>query len=209
MAPLKSDKVYVQTWSGLSIEIVDSRGNEIKHSDDVEYPTTFPYVKVDAKSNYETFYVKVTRTSATGEVYYDVSINNIMIRGFKTIKFPGSAYNPGNKDFLSNLSGVDSSEIFVDLSADDSIPNKAIIKSISTTGHLGKSLGGITHKLYFTSKDTWYTAIVKGIFDIDTSYDINVKQLWKFKYNFKATSSSTMDDVKATVKYQYDLTDQY
>ena len=185
IAPSKSDKVYVRSWSGVSVEIVNSYGDTITHSDAVKYPTTFPYVKVNAKSDYETFYVKITRTSATGNVYYTVSVENRIKTGFKVVKFPVSAYNPGNKDYLSNPSGVDSSELFVDLTEDDSIPNKAIIKRVSTSGHVNKQLGGITHKLYFTSKNTWYTAIVKGRFSIDTSYDIDLKQLWKFKYNFK------------------------
>jgi hypothetical protein len=201
MAPSNTDRVYVRTWEGLSVEIVDSNGVPLdNHSDDVEFPTTFPYVKVDADSNYQTFYVRINRTSATGDVYYSVNINNRIKTGFITSEFLGSAYNPG---------GADSSEISMDLTNDDSIPNRAIIKNISTDGHLNKSLGGVLHKLYATSEDTWYTAIVSGIFDIDTTYNIGVKQIWKFKYNFGGTSSSTMTDVEATIQYQYDLTDQY
>jgi len=200
MAPSNTDKVYVRTWEGLSIEIVSSNGNSLRHSDNVEFPTTFPYVNVDAESNYQTFYVRINRTSATGDVYYSININNRIKTGYITSEFLGSAYNPG---------GGDSNEISMDLTNDDSIPNRAIIKSISTDGHLDESLGGVLHKLYATSEDTWYTAIVSGIFDIDTTYNIGVKQIWRFKYNFQGTLPSTMTDVEASIQYQYDLTDQY
>lgn len=208
-----SDKVYIQTWSGLSIEIFNSYHQPVGiNSDDVEYPTSFPYAKVDATSSYQTFYIKISRTTTTGNTYYSLNINNRIKSTTDTFDFIGTAYNSGNTNYFSNPLGVDSNIVSMDL-INSSIPLKAVIKSITTSSHINTNLSGVYHKIYPTSKGIWYKSIVgspkRGFYDIDLSNKLEVSQIWNFKYNFKGTSSSTMSNIKATIQYEYDVTDQY
>jgi len=209
----KDDKVSVKTWNGLSIEIFNNYQQPVAHSDEVEYPTTFPYANVDATSSYQTFYIKINRTTATGDAYYILNINNRIATVTSTFDFIGTAYNQGNPDYQSNPSGIDSNIVSMDLTEDSSIPVNAVIKSITTSSDIDTSLSGVYHKVYSTLKDTWYQSIVgspeSGFYDIDLSSELKVSQLWNFKYNFAGTSSSSMDNIKATIKYEYDVTEQY
>ena len=212
----EGDRVYVKTWNGLSIEIVDSNNQSIDSatdSDDVSNPTTFPYATVDSDANFQTFYIKLTREDATGTMYYSLNINNRIASSIETFSFSGTASNPGNPDYLANPDGVDSSVISMDLSNNSDIPNGAIVKSITTSGHLYPSLGGILHKVSPTSTNIWYVSTVasasSGFYDIDETHVLGVAQIWNFKYNFKGTSSSDMTNVEANIDYEYDITKQY
>ncbi|WP_151029530.1 hypothetical protein [Aliarcobacter cibarius] len=143
-------------------------------------------------------------------MYFPVSINNRIYSANGTFNFTGTASNAGNPNILTNPSGVDSSVIYMDLTNNTTIPNGAIVKSITTTGTLNPSnLGGITHKILSAENNVWYTAIVSGTFGLTTSNNLKVAKKWSFKYNFKAKSSSKMSNVKATITYEYDLTNQF
>ena len=172
--------------------------------------TPFIFANATSTANSQTFYIKVTRGTFVGNMYFPVSINNRIYSANGTFNFTGTASNAGNPNILTNPSGVDSSVIYMDLTNNTTIPNGAIVKSITTTGTLNPSnLGGITHKILSAENNVWYTAIVSGTFGLTTSNNLKVAKKWSFKYNFKAKSSSKMSNVKATITYEYDLTNQF
>lgn len=212
----KGDRVYIKSWNGLSIKIYNNyqqSTNLAVNSDQVTNPTTFPYATVDSDSNFQTFYIEISRTNTSGTTYYSLNINNRISSAIKPFDFTGTASNPGNPNYLANPDGVDSSVISMDLTNNSTIPNGAIVKRITTSGHLNKSLGGIVHKLSPTSTNIWYDSAApsasNGYFDIGTNSNVNVAQVWNFKYNFKGTSSSNMSNVEASIEYEYDLTQQF
>ena len=171
--------------------------------------TPFIFANATSTANSQTFYIKVTRGTFVGDMYFPVSINNRIYSANGTFNFTGTASNAGNPNILTNPSGVDSF-IYMDLTNNTTIPNGAIVKSITTTGTLNPSnLGGITHKILSAENNIWYTATVAGIFGLTTSNNLKVAKKWSFKYNFKAKSSSKMSNVKATITYEYDLTNQF
>lgn len=172
--------------------------------------TPFIFANATSTASSQTFYIKVTRGTFVGDMYFPVSINNRIYSANGTFNFTGTASNAGNPNILTNPSGVDSSVIYMDLTNNTTIPNGAIVKSITTTGTLNPSnLGGITHKILSAENNIWYTATVAGIFGLTTSNNLKVAKKWSFKYNFKAKSSSKMSNVKATITYEYDLTNQF
>lgn len=210
----KGDRVYVQTsyaQEGLKIEVLDSYLTQLDKSENVikGLYDEFIFAKADSDRNYQRFYIRVTRTNSNIDTYYSIHINKRISTGIQTFSFDGTASNSGNYSVLYNPQGVDSSEITMDLRNNSKIPPHSIVKSIETKGYLSKNLGGVLHKVYSEDKDKWYTAIVKGTYGIDSSEELDVAQKWKFKYNFKGTASSTMSRVKATIHYEYDITDQF
>ena len=127
--------------------------------------TPFIFANATSTANSQTFYIKVTRGTFVGDMYFPVSINNRIYSANGTFNFTGTASNAGNPNILTNPSGVDSSVIYMDLTNNTTIPNGAIVKSITTTGTLNPSnLGGITHKILSAENNIWYTATVAGIF---------------------------------------------
>ena len=101
----------------------------------------------------------------------------------------------------------------MDLTNNSTIPAGALVKSITTSGTLYPSLGGIHHKISPTVTSLWYDSTVasatSGYYDISLYNNLDVAQQWNFRYNSTATSSSTMSNVKATINYEYDVTDQF
>lgn len=172
--------------------------------------TPFIFANATSTANSQTFYIKVTRGTFVGDMIFPVSISKRIYSANGTFNFAGTASNAGNPNILTNPSGVDSSVIYMDLTNNTTIPNGAIVKSITTTGTLNPSnLGGITHKILSAENNVWYTAIVSGTFGLTTSNNLKVAKKWSFKYNFKGKSSSKMSNVKATITYEYDLTNQF
>lgn len=128
----------------------------------------------------------------------------------ETFDFVGTASNPGNLDILTNPNGVDSSIIIMNLTNNSSIPNGAIVKSITTAGTVTPSKGGILHKISSSQNNIWYTSSVLGSnYPITVNDDLEVKKVWSFKYNQKALGASTMKNVKATINYEYDITNEF
>ena len=216
-----NDKVYASITlsqelknTGVSVQIFNSNQSPVSPiGTSVANPTSvipFIFANADATTNSQTFYIKVTRGTFVGDMLFPVSINKRISSGNGTFSFTGTASNAGNPNVLTNPNGVDSSVIYMDLTTNSTIPNGAIVKSITTTGTLNPSnLGGITHKILSAENNVWYTATVAGIFGLTTSNNLKVAKKWSFKYNFKGTSSSTMSNVKAAINYEYDLTNQF
>lgn len=59
----------------------------------------------------------------------------------------------------------------------------------------------------------WHTAIAStatnGSYSISLQDQLEVARIWSFKYNAKASASSTMKNVRAQISYEYDATDQF
>jgi hypothetical protein len=146
---------------------------------------------------------------ASNLIYFSLSFYNRIHTGSGTFSFSGTATNPGNKSL--STSGIDSSELRLDLTNSTLIPDNAIVTSITTSAVQSPSQGNVHHKLMPQNENIWYTSIVSsatsGSYNISLSNDIAAKQIWRFKYNAMATAASTMSSVKLRVNWQYDMHD--
>ncbi|UOE94747.1 hypothetical protein [Alkalihalobacillus sp. LMS39] len=214
------EKVYVRSsyqnqYQGMKVEIFNNSLQRISEGDTVINPnslTPFIYGKADATANSQTFYIKVSRGSYTGDMYFTVSILDRIKTGSGTFNFSGTATNPGNTNL--NPNGVDSSVISMDLRNNTSIPKLAKVRSITTSSTQTPSQGNVLHKVMSEQKiNDWYTSTVtsatSGRYTISIQDNLDVAQKWNFKYNAKATARSTMTNVRATINYEYDVTDQF
>ncbi|MCT7610243.1 hypothetical protein N5U14_05250 [Aliarcobacter butzleri] len=214
----KGDRVYVRIGlgkeylnSGVNLQIFDSNQSP---KTPVETTVTnfdglsgFIFQNIDAESDSQTFYIKVNKGSYTGDIVFSVSVNKRIYSNIATFDFTGTASNPGNPNFLNNPSGVDSSVISMDLRNKTTIPNGAIVKSITTTGSITFSKGALIHKVSSNQNNVWYASSVLGSdYKITVNDGLEVKKIWSFKYNQKSTGASNMSKVKATINYEYDIT---
>ncbi|MBK3494194.1 hypothetical protein JFL43_04845 [Viridibacillus sp. YIM B01967] len=213
------ERVYVRSsyqhqYAGMKIEVyknslsVNTGTNVI----DPSSLTPFIYAKADdVSSASETFYVKVSRGTYTGNMYFTVSILDRIKSGSGKFNFKETAINNGNTSL--NLDGVDSSVITMDLTTNATIPLHAVVKSITTSSTQTPIQGNVTHKLISNQNGIWNTAIVSnptsGSYNISLQNKLDVASIWSFKYNAKATAKSTMTNVNANINYEYDVTDQF
>ncbi len=214
----KGERVYVRSsydkqYTGMKIEVYNSKsskpGSRVINPDSV---TPFIFANTgDVTSTSETYFVKVTRGTYTGNMYFTVSIQDRIKSGNGTFNFTGAATNMGNTSL--NFLGVDSSIITMDLTSNSSIPINAIVKSISTTSTQSPNQGNVTHKLMADENKIWnesiFSSATSGSYRISLEDQLKVAQKWSFKYNTKATARSTMSNVKADIRYEYDVTDGF
>ncbi|KMY21328.1 hypothetical protein ABDA29_18615 [Bacillus pumilus] len=214
----KGERVYVRSsydkqYTGMKIEVYNSKsskpGSRVINPDSV---TPFIFANTgDVTSTSETYFVKVTRGTYTGNMYFTVSIQDRIKSGNGTFNFTGAATNMGNTSL--NFLGVDSSIITMDLTSNSSIPINAIVKSISTTSTQSPNQGNVTHKLMADENKIWnesiFSSATSGSYRISLEDQLKVAQKWSFKYNAKATARSTMSNVKADIRYEYDVTDGF
>ncbi|AVM26035.1 hypothetical protein [Bacillus pumilus] len=214
----KGERVYVRSsynkqYTGMNIEVYNSKysrtGSEVINPHSV---TPFIFANTgDVTSTSETYFVKVTRGTYTGNMYFTVSIQDRIKSGNGTFNFLGSATNLGNSSL--NFLGVDSSVITMDLTNNPAVPKRAIVKSISTTSTQTPNQGNVTHKLMADENKIWYQSLfssaTSGSYRISLEDQLKVAQKWSFKYNAKATARSTMSNVKADIRYEYDVTDGF
>ncbi len=220
----RGDRVYARVAleqelmsTGMSIQIFNTNRLPIgEPSILVANPTSlipFIFANIDGTSNSETLYIKVTRGNSVGDILFPVRVENRISTGLKTFDFVGTVSNPGNPNILTNPSGVDSSVIYMDLTNNSTIPNRAIVKSITTASSITPSIRGITHKILSPQTNIWYSSIVSsatyGAYSLTTANNLAVARKWAFKYNATATSPSKISNVKATINYEYDLTNQF
>ncbi|GLF89526.1 hypothetical protein Saga11_07850 [Bacillus safensis] len=214
----KDERVYVRSsynkqYTGMNIEVYNSKysrtGSEVINPDSV---TPFIFANTgEVTSTSETYFVKVTRGTYTGNMYFTVSIQDRIKSGNGTFNFTGTATNLGNSSL--NFSGVDSSVITMDLTNNSTVPKRAVVKSITTTSTQTPNQGNVTHKLMASESNIWYTSLfssaTSGSYRISLDDQLKVAQKWNFKYNAKATARSTMSNVKADIRYEYDVTDGF
>ncbi|WP_144471585.1 hypothetical protein [Bacillus safensis] len=214
----KGERVYVRSsynkqYTGMKIEVYNSKnsrtGSEVINPDTI---TPFIFANTgEVTSTSETYFVKVTRGTYTGNMYFTVSIQDRIKSGNGTFNFTGTATNLGNSSL--NLAGVDSSVITMDLTNHSAIPKRAVVKSITTTSTQTPNQGNVTHKLMADENKIWnesiFSSATSGSYSISLEDQLKVAQKWSFKYNAKATARSTMSNVKADIRYEYDVTDGF
>ncbi|MBE1554512.1 hypothetical protein H4683_001588 [Filibacter limicola] len=204
---------YDQQYTGMSIEVYNSQ-NFDSGTTVINPSSLTPFIFAnsgDVASTSETYYVKVSRGTYTGNMYFTVSIEDRIKSGNGKFDFTGTATNPGNGSF--NLAGVDSSVITLDLTNNTTVPKYAIVKSIKTASTQTPNQGNVTHKLMSNENNVWNTATVtsatSGSYNISLQNQMRVAKKWSFKYNAKASAKSTMTKVSANISYEYDVTDQF
>ncbi|MFS0656494.1 hypothetical protein [Bacillus sp. 179-C3.3 HS] len=214
----RGERVYVRSsynkqYMGMKIEVYNSKSNKpgsrVINPDSI---TPFIFANTgDVTSASETYFVKVTRGTYTGDMYFTVSIEDRIKSGNGKFNFTGTATNFGNTSL--KLTGVDSSVITMDLTNNSSIPKNAIVKSISTNSTQTPNQGGVTHNLMASQNNVWYQSLyssaTKGSYRISLENQLKVAQKWSFMYNAKATAKSTMRNVSADISYEYDVTDEF
>ena len=215
------DRLYVRLsvnsdyiGSGMNLQIFDSNQVQIPPTVfNIKNPTSplaFIFANVNASSQGQTFYIKVNRGNFVGPMFFSIAMEDRISSANGTFDFTGISSNPGNPNILTNPNGVDSSIITMDLTNKSTIPVGAIVKSITTSGTISPSKGGILHKISSNENNIWHTATVKGSgYNINVSNALKVKQNWSFRYNQKATGASTMKNVKANINYEYDITEGF
>lgn len=214
----KGEKVYVRSsynnlYTGMGIEVYKAGYSDARTR--VINPTSLtPFIfanTADVTSASETYYVKVTRGTYTGDMYFTVSIENRIKSGSGKFNFTGTATNPGNTNL--NLAGVDSSIITMDLTNNTAIPKNAVVKSITTSSTQTPNQGNVTHHLMANQNNVWniskVSSATSGSYYISLQDQLKVAQKWSFKYNAKATAKSTMTNVSANISYEYDVTDGF
>ena len=202
---------YDTSYDGMFLTMRNSNGGllDICTSDDAYgLDTVTPFLAVNCDnttSSARTFYIHVSRGTHTGTMYFSLSMNNRIKTGHATFSFSGTASNTGNTSM--SLSGVDSSELTLNLTNNTTIPPHAIVTSVSTSGTQSPSQGNVHHMIRIDG--TWYTSTyasaTSGNYNIDTNDNIEAKQQWRFKYNALATAKSTMKNVKLTLNWEYDI----
>ena len=217
------EKIYVRVssdtaYTGMEVELRSasgsSIGNSVKNPDNLINTTGLTpclYMNIDTTtSSNSTYYLVVNRGGYyTGDMYFSLSAADRIRTGSRTVEMSGTASNMGNTPFSS--SGRDSSVISINLSDSSQFPDKAIVTSITTSSTQSPSQGNVHHMIQPAKSSKWYTSTVssatRGSYNISISDNIDVKQIWKFKYNAMATAKSTMRSVKLNIRYQYDLKD--
>lgn len=215
----KGEKVYVRStyqsaYTGMKIEIYDKNRIPVSQGTEVINPNTFSsfiYANADAQNTTDTFYVKVSRGTYTGNMYFTLSIEDRIKSGSGTFQFSGVAENKGNTSL--SPSGSDSSVIKVDITNQSGIPRDAIVTRVQTTATQTPSQGNTRHLIMTSENNEWRRALVNsstsGSYDISLSDQLSVAKVWSFKYNTLATARSTMSNVKAKIDYEYDVTKQF
>ena len=115
-----------------------------------------------------------------------------------TFTFTGTASNPGFDV---------SSSIYCDLTNNSRIPKSAIVDSITTTGSMSQSVGGVTTYLN-PGGQGWLesrTSGSRGSFDLGLEYGVSARQRWEFKYKQTAFASTKMSSVKMTIYWYADI----
>ncbi|TLS72450.1 hypothetical protein FE246_03415 [Aliarcobacter thereius] len=200
--------------SGMNLQIFDSNQKEIdipnSHIINPTSPYAFIFENVNGTSNSQNFFIKVNRGTYIGNMVFTVSMEKRIYSSIEKFPFTGIASNPGNTDILANPNGVDSSIITMNLTNNSSIPNGAIVRSITTTGKVSPNKNGLLHKISINQDNIWRTAAVNGNgYDITVNDDLEVKRIWSFRYNQKVPGASTMKDVEANINYEYDITNGF
>ncbi|MCI3987917.1 hypothetical protein MMJ63_26120, partial [Bacillus vallismortis] len=78
-----------------------SQGNEVINPNTY---SSFIYANADAQNTTDNFYVKVSRGSYTGNMYFTISIENRIKSGSGTLTFSGVAENIGNTALSPSVS---------------------------------------------------------------------------------------------------------
>ena len=165
-------------------------------------PTGRKRLIVDVDGVYgSTIYLHVIRSQPLN---YSTSmvpaISNRLQQGSGTFTFTGTASNAGYS--VSN-------SIYCDLTSRTSVPKTAIVDRVSTTGSMSQSVGGVTTYLnpggagWLESR----TSGSMGSFTLGLEYGILARTRWEFKYAQTAFASTKMSNVKMTIYWYADISE--
>jgi hypothetical protein len=216
-----NEHIYIRCASGaeyvgMNAVVQDGLGNEVstiqKNPDHLigKKYTAGLYLDCDnTSSTTQTYYVLVRRGTydSSKGIYFSLTAENRIKTGQATFPFSGSATNSGNKAL--GLSGVNSTELMLNLTNSTQIPKDAIVTRVTTTGVQSPSQGNVHHLIKVKNEGNWYTSTVAGndwgTYAIDVADEIMAKQTWYFKYNVLSPTKSTMSKVNLTLAWQYDV----
>lgn len=215
------DKVYAslllsQSEKGTIIEFLDNNGEALDYgfSGSDLLPNVAPRGLISrSNSSFNNLVVNVDGTQTNNVAYIRVtkldpmdisgggspSINTRIHSGYGSFTFSGTASNSGNST---------STVLTMNLANNSNVPPHAIVDRISTSSSISYSVGGVHHQLnpgglgWITSA---YTSADSGSFNIGTENNIEVGQLWGFRYTQTALKSTTMSRVKMTFHWDYDI----
>lgn len=215
------DKVYAsllisESNKGTLIEFLDNNGEGIDYG--FSGSDLLPDIPVRglvprSNSSYSNLVVNVDGTQTNNVAYIRVtkvdpmdisgggspSIRTRIHSGYGSFTFSGTASNPGNST---------STVLTMNLANNSNVPPHAIVDRISTKSNISYSVGGVHHQLnpgglgWITSA---YTSAESGSFNIGTENNIEVGQLWGFRYTQTAFMNTTMSRVEMTFHWDYDI----
>jgi len=205
---------YDNSYKGMCIESFVSKKLMDSHNSSYgvyDSNTIMPFlaVKLDnSSSSTQTHLIRIQRSSNfSGTMYFTISMGERLKKGHGVFKFNGIAKNPGNSTLSE--AGRDSSVLSLDLSSSTKIPDKAIVTTIDTEGNQSPSQGLVHHMILPNTIEKWFTSKYSnsksGSYNININDNIEVKQIWSFKYNTKAAAKSTMSNVSISLNWQYDI----
>lgn len=205
---------YDDSIEGINIEMRNSSNRIIDAEyspDDVHEGKYIKFLAANCDndtSSTRTYYIHVNRGTATGELYFNISLYNRIKSGRETFSFRGRATNRGNSPF--SMSGADSNVLSLNLTNNSNIPPEAIVTRVGTKSRQSPNQGNVHHMILPASQiSEWYVSRVSssdsGYYTIDESDGYDAKQIWRFKYNAMATARSTMTNVKLELTWQYDI----
>ncbi len=200
---------YEDIYQGMSISLLSESDIKLDEGTKPVQPsfTRFLFLRCDGNLANQRYYFKITRgNNFNGEMYIPIGFQNRMSSDSQTFTFSGMAQNRGNS--MWNYNGTDSTELVMDLRNNGNIPNGAKVTSVSTNSKLYPHQGNIKH--FISVDDTWYPSRFNdansGMYHISSKNDINVANVWRFKYSTKATSPSRMSNVRLNISYEVDIT---
>jgi len=163
-------------------------------------------IRIDEDSNSK-YYIKViAKSGAKADPYTSYTLttgNRIGSRSVEKSFSPTSISCPGNNVY----SGITS----MDLSNDSSIPNSAVIRSITVEGQ-GVSTGNTFAEIK-SSKLGWTKARLisnsANFIGYKYSDQIKVKDKWELKYVSSALAKTKWSNLKASISYDYDKTEDW
>lgn len=204
---------YSDKYEGMKVEMKGVTSNTAFSPTDVRKRGTvlafLPVIADNTTSSTQTFYICITRPqNYSGKMYVSITLKERIKTGRGVFDFRGTARNRGNNPFKN--SGSDSSVISLDLRNESRIPRNAIVTSVATKGRMSPEQGHVRHMIRPTKNSSqWFTSRVSsadsGSYYIDKSNNFDAKQMWEFKYNGKATGSSSMSRVRLEMAWEYDL----
>lgn len=215
------DKVYAslllsQSTDGVIIEFLDSNGEALDYgfSGSDLLPNVAPRGLISrSNSSFNYLVVNVDGTQTNNVAYIRVtkldpmdisgggspSIYTRIRSGYGSFTFSGTASNPGNST---------STVLTMNLANNPNVPPHAVVDTISTSSSISYSVGGVHHQLNpggFGWLTSAYTSAESGSFNIGKENNIEVGQLWGFRYNQTAFMSTTMSKVTMQFHWYYDI----
>jgi hypothetical protein len=214
------DRFYIRvpyglTGNGRTLELLNASGNLLRANDRVVDRGTvgaFIYVEYEVPgsgTNNITFFIRITRGNGTGTVNFAPAFRELFRNGSGTFNFSGTATNPGNSSL--NPIGTNSTELRLDLRNNANIPERAVVRSVTTRSTMSPSQGNVRH--HIANDGRWNQSIVSsatsGSYNISLSDGYYARAIWTFRYNVLATAPSSMSNVSITINYEFNVSLPY